>query len=890
MRALLTIFLLIATVLSVAACEGGPGPAGERGPEGPQGEAGASGPPGKQGPAGPQGQQGAPGPAGEQGPRGEAGAPGPEAGQEGFGFLEEDALSPILEELQGLLVEGLREATAAAGTPPSPAPPGWEPAEYTKHFVAMAIAMYESEGLDSTVAYYNTAESVDGQWYAFILGRDDIMLAHPAPDLVGLHASEIDGPNGYPSGAAVAAVADADGEWFSYPSLNLSTGAVEAKHSWVVEHDGLVFGSGWYEAGPARSDAPGYTMAVVERAMRLYDAIGLEGTVAYYNTAESIDGQWYTFVYDQDDAMLAHAANPALVGLHASQIDGPNGYPAGEALAAVADGDGEWFSYTFPNPSTGAVEAKHSWVVEHDGLVFGSGWYEGGPARSDSPGYTMAVVERAMRLYDAIGLDSTVAYYNTVESIDGQWYTFIYDQDDAMLAHAANPALVGLHASEIDGPNGYPAGAALAAVADGDGEWFSYTFPNPETGAVQAKHSWVVEYDGLVFGSGWYEGGPGRYDAPGYTMAVVERAMRLYDAVGLEGTVAYYNTAESIDGQWYTFIYDQDDAMLAHAANPALVGLHASEIHGPNGYPAGEALAAVADGDGEWFSYTFPNPETGAVEAKHSWVVEYDGLVFGSGWYEGGPGRYDAPGYTMAVVERAINLYDAIGLEGTVAYYNMSESVDGQWYTFIYDQDDIMLAHAANPGLIGLHSSEIDGPNGYPAGEGVAASADGDGGWFSYTYPNPATGAMEAKHSWMVEYDGLVFGSGWYEDGPSKADAPSYTKAVVESAINLYDAIGLEGTVAYYNTTESIDGQWYVFIVGADGYTISHPRPQFIGRDPRLRVDSTGYFYGDDLLGATEAGRWVSYVLLNPETAEERQKHTWAVRHDGFIFASGWYE
>ena len=318
LRALLTTFLLIATVLSVAACEGGPGPAGERGPEGPQGEAGASGPPGKQGPAGPQGQQGAPGPAGEQGPRGEAGAPGPEASQEGLGFLEEDALSPILEELQGLLVEGLREATAAAGTPPSPAPPRWEPAEYTKHFVTMAIAMYESEGLDSTVAHYNTAESVDGQWYAFIFDRDGIMVAHPAPDLVGLHASEIDGPNGYPSGAAVAAVADADGEWFSYPSLNLSTGAVEAKHSWVVEHDGLVFGSGWYEAGPARSDAPGYTMAVVERAMRLYDAIGLEGTVAYYNTAESIDGQWYTFVYDQDDAMLAHAANPALVGLHAS--------------------------------------------------------------------------------------------------------------------------------------------------------------------------------------------------------------------------------------------------------------------------------------------------------------------------------------------------------------------------------------------------------------------------------------------------------------------------------------------------------------------------------------------------------------------------------------------
>ena len=49
-------------------------------------------------------------------------------------------------------------------------------------------------------------------------------------------------------------------------------------------------------------------------------------------------------------------------------------------------------------------------------------------------------------------------------------------------------------------------------------------------------------------------------------------------------------------------------------------------------------------------------------------------------------------------------------------------------------------------------------------------------------------------------------------------------------------------------------------------------------------------FIVDELLGATESGRWVDYVLLNPETGENRQKHTWIVRHDGLLFASGWYE
>ena len=29
---------------------------------------------------------------------------------------------------------------------------------------------------------------------------------------------------------------------------------------------------------------------------------------------------------------------------------------------------------------------------------------------------------------------------------------------------------------------------------------------------------------------------------------------------------------------------------------------------------------------------------------------------------------------------------------------------------------------------------------------------------------NPATGEVEDKHFWLVEHDGLVFGSGWHHD------------------------------------------------------------------------------------------------------------------------------
>ncbi|MCZ0937264.1 MAG: cache domain-containing protein [Caldilineaceae bacterium] len=125
---------------------------------------------------------------------------------------------------------------------------------------------------------------------------------------------------------------------------------------------------------------------------------------------------------------------------------------------------------------------------------------------------------------------------------------------------------------------------------------------------------------------------------------------------------------------------------------------------------------------------------------------------------------------------------------------------------------------------------------------------------------------------------------------PTKNEPAAYTQAIVQDAIRLYNQAGREATIDHYSSPEQVDGQWYVFIVGEDGYTIAHYDPDRIGRDPALRVDATGYFYGDDVLSATKEGKWVSYVFNNPETGEDTRKHAWIVRHDGLYFGSGWYE
>ncbi len=124
----------------------------------------------------------------------------------------------------------------------------------------------------------------------------------------------------------------------------------------------------------------------------------------------------------------------------------------------------------------------------------------------------------------------------------------------------------------------------------------------------------------------------------------------------------------------------------------------------------------------------------------------------------------------------------------------------------------------------------------------------------------------------------------------SKSAPAEYTVAFVEKALRRYDAEGRDATIAFYKSQESVDGAWYIFIMDENDVTIAHPRPELLGRTREQRVDITGHNYGAEFATATGDGKWVSYVFLNPTTGNQETKHTWLIRHDGLIFASGWYE
>ena len=81
----------------------------------------------------------------------------------------------------------------------------------------------------------------------FIIVENDLVIGHPDAHRLGLDLKGWVGidANGYNFGPEMLSATE-EGAWVTHDDLNPVTGEVEDKHFWLVEHDGLVFGSGWH--------------------------------------------------------------------------------------------------------------------------------------------------------------------------------------------------------------------------------------------------------------------------------------------------------------------------------------------------------------------------------------------------------------------------------------------------------------------------------------------------------------------------------------------------------------------------------------------------------------------------------------------------------------------
>lgn len=264
------------------------------------------------------------------------------------------------------------------------APPKSNPMAYTRWFVDAAIARYDADGLASALAHYNDPDSVDEQWYVFIVDRNAEVIGHYDPQRLGLNLLGFAGTdiNGYKFGPEMLA-ADETGRWVPYVYVNPAEGtldnesAFELKNAWVVRHDGLLFGSGWYinsdEFLPALiSEASEHFRAGgLEAILAFYNdpygiSAGLIPTVEYYNRTETLDGYFSGFVAAPDGDILAHF-DSSLIGTDIEDLLGP--------AVRKATAEGIWLTAVDNPADVAGPESMRIWVVDVNGTLIGGGWY-----------------------------------------------------------------------------------------------------------------------------------------------------------------------------------------------------------------------------------------------------------------------------------------------------------------------------------------------------------------------------------------------------------------------------------------------------------------------------------------------------------------------------------
>ena len=157
--------------------------------------------------------------------------------------------------------------------------------------------------------------------------------------------------------------------WITYIFHNPATDVEQIKRSYLQLRDGLVFGSGYYTVDSS-------VQSKVYGNILQYQRDGQSAALASINTVPPAPVSTYGFVVDpQTGSTLAQSVDPGLIGGTPDWDAIVAALPAQDIMDKISRGVGTWVDYTQTNPVTGQEEIKRAWLVMHDGLVFGSGYY-----------------------------------------------------------------------------------------------------------------------------------------------------------------------------------------------------------------------------------------------------------------------------------------------------------------------------------------------------------------------------------------------------------------------------------------------------------------------------------------------------------------------------------
>ena len=137
-------------------------------------------------------------------------------------------------------------------------------------------------------------------------------------------------------------------------------------------------------------------------------------------------------------------------------------------------------------------------------------------------------------------------------------------------------------------------------------------------------------------------------------------------------------------------------------------------------------------------------------------------------------GVQGTPDEAVAMVSKAVSYMKANGRDKGFAEFNNPHGrfVDRDLYIFVLDQQGVMVAHGALPKIIGKRVLEMrDADDKYLFKNMLAATGTRTTAWVHYKWPNPATGEIAAKSTYLERVGDLVIGCGTYDKISAQAVA-----------------------------------------------------------------------------------------------------------------------
>jgi cytochrome c len=240
-----------------------------------------------------------------------------------------------------------------------------------------AIAHYRQDKGKALVDFDRNPEFVDGESYVYVVSTGGMMLASGGPS-----AALID--------QDVTSFKDAAGKAFfremlekartkgagvvEYQWLNRVDNKIEHKVTYFERVDDRIIAVGYYIARAT----PAQAQALLGRAVDALQADPVRAIDAFNRTrGEFSEDDLYVFVVDLTDKRFrAHGVDHRLIGTDALALRDPNGRPiVQQMIEAVSRQDRAELDYVWPNPVTGRVEDKHTFLRKVGGELVGVGYY-----------------------------------------------------------------------------------------------------------------------------------------------------------------------------------------------------------------------------------------------------------------------------------------------------------------------------------------------------------------------------------------------------------------------------------------------------------------------------------------------------------------------------------